>query len=99
MKAQLKLHNGTPTVFLDDQPAFFGCHLVGYMDPKNLNENQPIARKYAEAGIHIYSVDILTQEWCGPRPGDPTPYDFSLVMPRLQNYIDVDPDALFLLRM
>jgi hypothetical protein len=36
VKAQLKLHNGTPTVFLDDQPTFFGCHLVGYMfDARN----------------------------------------------------------------
>ena len=35
MKAQLRNHNGTPTVFFDDVPAFFGCHLVGGMDPKN----------------------------------------------------------------
>ena len=99
MKAQLKIFNGTPTVFLDDQPAFFGCHLVGYMDPKNLLENQPYARKYSQAGIHIYSIDTLTQEWCGPRPGHPEPYDFSIVVPRMQSYIDVDPQALFLLRM
>jgi hypothetical protein len=99
MKAQLRNHQGTPTVFLDDVPAFLGCHLVGYMDPKNLLENQPYARKYAEAGVHVYSVDTLTHEWVGPRPGQPTAYDFSLVVPRLQSYIDVDPDALFLLRM
>lgn len=48
MKAQLKHYHGTPTVFLDDQPAFFGCHLVGYMDVKNPTENQDIARKYTE---------------------------------------------------
>ena len=53
MKAQLKLHNGTPTVFIDDQPAFFGVHLVGWMHPDRLAENQPYARKYAEAGVHI----------------------------------------------
>ena len=41
MKAQLKLHNGTPTVFLNDQPAFFGVHLVGYMEPARLTGNQP----------------------------------------------------------
>ncbi|MCL5995248.1 MAG: hypothetical protein M1546_04245 [Chloroflexi bacterium] len=99
MKAQLKNHNGTPTIFLDDQPAFFGCHLVGYMDANKLTEHQPIARKYAEAGVHIYSIDTLTHEWVGPRPDNPSPYDFSLVLPRMQSYIDVDPDALFLLRM
>jgi hypothetical protein len=99
MKAQLRNHNGTPTVFLDDQPAFFGCHLVGYMNPDNLTEHQPYARKYAEAGIHIYSIDTLHPEWCGPRPGDPSPYDFSIVVPRMQSYIDVDPQAHFLIRM
>ena len=99
MKAQLKQYHGTPTVFLDDKPAFFGCHLVGYMLPESMNAHQPIAQKYSEAGVHIYSVDTLTHEWVGPRADDPNPYDFSLVLPRLQSYIDVDPEALFLLRM
>ncbi len=99
MKAQLKNYHGTPTVFLDDQPAFFGCHLVGSMDINNPTEHQAIVRKYAEAGIHIYSVDNLNPEWIGPRPDNPSPYDFSPVAPRLQGYIDVDPDALFLLRV
>ena len=99
MKAQLRMHNNTPTVFLDDQPAFFGCHLVGYMDPQHFDEHQDIVRRYAEAGVHIYSIDTLTHEWVGPRPGEPSPYDFSLVVPRMQSYIDADPQALFLLRM
>src|SRR5678816_2189409 len=99
MKAQLKLHNGTPTVFLDDQPAFFGCHLVGGMDPKNLTENQPHVKKYAEAGVHIYSVDNFSYDWVGPRPDNPLPYDFKDVVPRMQTYIDMDPQALFLMRM
>jgi hypothetical protein len=100
MKAQLRDHHGTPTVFFDDTPVFFGCHLVGGMDPKNPNQHQEIARKYAQAGIHIYSVDNLNNvEWCGPRPGNPGHYDFWPVVPRLQGYIDVDPEAMFLLRM
>lgn len=99
MKAQLKQHNGTPTVFLDDQPAFFGCHLVGYMYPDKPNEHQHIARKYAEAGIHIYSVDNLTHEWVGPHPEREGQFDFAAVAPRLQSYIDVDPQATFLMRV
>jgi hypothetical protein len=99
MKAQLKIHRGTPTVFLDDKPAFFGCHLVGYMIPDKLTDHQPYARKYAQAGVHIYSVDNFTHEWVGPRPNDPRPYDFSLVVPRMQAYLDVDPQAVFLMRM
>ena len=99
MKAQLKPHNGTPTVFLDDQPVFFGVHLVGYMYPDKPNEHQDIARKYAAAGIHIYSVDNLTHEWVGPRPEDEGQFDFAPVRPRLQSYIDVDPQAKFLMRV
>lgn len=99
MKAQLKQHNGTPTVFIDDQPAFFGCHLVGYMLPDEFKISQPYVRQYAAAGVHIYSVDSLTHEWVGPRPDNPSHYDFSLVGPRLESYIEVDPEAKFLLRV
>ena len=99
MKAQLKMLRETPTVFLDDKPAFFGVHLVGYMMPDALTEHQEIAKKYAEAGVHIYSIDTLTHEWTGPRPNNPSHYDFSIVVPRMKSYIDVDPDAHFLLRM
>ena len=100
MKAQLRIHNGTPTVFFDGKPAFFGCHLVGWMDPKDPNAHQYLARRYAEAGVHIYSVDNLNNfEWCGPRPDNPKHWDFWPVVPRLQGYIDADPEATFLLRM
>ena len=99
MKAQLKPYHGTPTVFIDDQPAFFGCHLVGYMDPNNLAAHRAIAQKYSEAGVHIYSVDNLNQEWVGPHAGSDSPYDFTITVKRLQNYIDVDPQAMFLMRM
>ena len=99
MKAQLKLHNGTPTVFFDDQPAFFGCHLVGYMVPENLGQHIPFARQYAAAGVRIHSVDNFTHEWVGPRPGQATPYDFTLVEKRMRTYMEANPDALFLMRV
>ncbi len=98
MKAQLKNHNGTPTVFLDDKPVFFGCHLIGYMDPKNLEGYQPIVRRYAQAGIHIYSIDTLPLDWVGPREGNPSPFDFTSSQPRMRTILDADPDALFLIR-
>lgn len=99
MKAQLKNHNGTPTVFLDDQPAFFGCHLVGYMVPDKLTQHQSFAAKYAEAGVTIHSVDNFTHEWVGPRPDDPRQYDFTLVAKRMETYLEANPNALFLMRM
>ena len=99
MKAQVKPYHGTPTVFLDDQPTFFGCHLMGYMSQEDLRITTPVIKEYAKAGIHIYSIDATTTEWCGPRPGNSEPYDFSPVVPRLQSIIAADPDALFLFRM
>ncbi|MCC7357922.1 MAG: beta-galactosidase [Anaerolineales bacterium] len=99
MKAQLKLHNGTPTVFFDDEPAFFGCHLVGYMQPDNLGQHIPFARQYAQAGVRIHSVDNFTHEWVGPGPGRATPYDFTLVEQRLRTYLEANPNALFLMRV
>ena len=99
MKVKSRIHNGAPTIFIDGKAAFFGCHLVGYMMPDKLTEHQTIARRYAEAGVHIYSIDTLTHEWVGPGPDHTGDYDFSIVVPRMQSYIDVDPDACFLLRM
>ena len=99
MKAQLKLHNGTPTVFFDDQPVFFGCHLVGYMVADNLKQHIPFAKQYANAGVTIHSVDNFTHEWVGPRPGSPAPYDFTLVEQRMRTFLEANPNALFLMRV
>ncbi len=98
MKAQVKNHNGTPTIFLDDQPVFGGIHLLGSLDPNYRNLNREIMGVYAKAGVHIYSIDALGPEWCGPRPGNPSPYNFSITAPRLQEVLEADPEALFLLR-
>ncbi len=99
MKAQVKNHNGTPTIFLDDRPVFAGIHWVAGIDPNFLEINQDCVRRFSEAGIHIYSIDAISTEWCGPHPGNPGHFDFFSVAPRLQNVIDADPDALFLLRL
>ncbi len=99
MKAQVKMHHGTPTVFLDDQPVFAGCQLLGSLRPEYLSYNQDVAREFARAGIHIYSIDAIGPEWCGPRPGNPSHFDFTPTAPRLQNFLDADPQALFLLRL
>ena len=69
------------------------------MDPLNPKIVSPFARRYAAAGVHIYSIDNLNPEWVGPHAGSNFHYDFSPVIPRMQAYIDVDPQALFLMRM
>ena len=60
------------------------------------------ARHFAEAGIHIYAFDVGTAgtlEWRGPAPGRGSHFDFSEVESRFGQFLDVDPEAHFLLRV
>ena len=68
-------------------------------DPKFRAYNNAIMRVYADAGVHIYSIDALGPEWCGPGTAHTGHYDFTVTAPRLQEVVDADPQALFLLRM
>src|SRR5215831_5239411 len=99
MKATVKPHNGTPTLFLDDRPAFANCQLIGGVGPGGLAGTLPSIRAFAGNGVHIYSIDAVNHEWRGPRPGDSSHYDFSETSPRLQAVLEADPEALFLLRI
>ncbi len=100
MKAEVKQHNGTPTLFLDDQPVFADIQLIGGLDPNGIAATQDAIRVYAKANVHIYSIESSAgPEWCAPRPGSAARYDFSATAPRLQTILDADPEALFLLRM
>lgn len=105
MKAHVRMHHGTPTLFLDSRPVHASFHLVGHQrHPDGLLASQPIMRRYAAAGVHLYSVDAVTvNEMPGPRgesgSGREAWWDFSLVEARLRKFLDVDPEAHFLLRM
>jgi hypothetical protein len=99
MKAHIHLHNGTPTLFLDGKPTFANIHLLGTVLPAGLSATQESIRAFAKNGIHIYSIDAVSSEWRGPVPGVPSHFDFRETAPRLQQVLDADPDALFLLRM
>jgi hypothetical protein len=99
MKAQVKQHNGTPTLFLDDKPVYANMQLIGGLAPGGMEASQASIRAFAANGIHIYSIDAVVAEWRGPRPGQASHYDFSETAPRLQGVLQADPQALFLLRM
>lgn len=99
MKATVQPYNGTSTLFLNDQPVFANCHLIGGLDPKGIAAIQESVRAFAQNNIHIYSIDAVGAEWTTPRTGDSYTFDFSETTPRLQAVLDADPDALFLLRM
>src|SRR5690349_14331995 len=98
MKAHVRPHNGTPTLFLNDQPVFADMHWVGYLDPSGLEDvTRASIQNFANSNVHIFSTDAMTYDWHGPRDG--RLYDFEPVARRLQMAIDIDPDAHFLLRI
>jgi len=102
MRTTVQQHNGTPTLFFDDRPAFAsylwanGPTVEGY-------PVADVARAYAAAGIHIYACDVgvggPAPEWCGPGPGRDGHFDFSAVEARYGRIIEADPDARFHLRV
>lgn len=94
MKAHVRMHGGTPTLFLDDQPTFANLQLIGGLDPQGIAATQETIRAFARNGIHLYSIDAVVNEWRAPHE-----YDFSETAARLQVVIEADPDALLLLRM
>ena len=96
---QVRMHKGSPTLFLNDQPAFAGMCWVG---TPTINGWQPAhsLRGIAQAGIHIYSFDVGKDfEWVEPKPGRSDPFDFSTVEARYGKIIEVDPLAHFHLRL
>ncbi len=100
MTAELRRHNGVPTVFIDGQPAFAGYMWGGGASPEAYAEAANAAL-YAEAGVHWHAFDVGMggYEWCGPGPGRDSHYDFSTVLQRFGRVIDADPDARFHLRV
>jgi len=100
MKAHVRMHNGTPTLFLNDQPVYANLQWVGSMElTGGIPETQAAIRALSAHGIHIYTVDGIGRDWCGPGPGRPGDYDFSEVGPMLNSILEADPDGLLNLRV
>ena len=101
-KAQIRKHNGTPTLFMDDRPTF--CAYLWERGPSAEGyEQEATARAYARAGIHFHAFDVGTvgvaPEWCGPRQGNDSHYDFSTLKARFERVLEADPQAHFHLRI
>jgi len=99
MRAEVKPHNGTPTLFLDGVPSYANFNLLSPLDGEYREPSQPIAAKFGQLGINLYSIDACGPEWPGPQPDHPSPYNYATVGPRLQAVLDKNPNAHFLLRM
>ena len=101
MSAHVKMHNGTPTLFLDGQPAFAG-YLWTHVPELDGHPAAPTIRRYAEAGVHLYAFDVGTQssrEWRGPGPDYEGHFNFSETEARLQRLLDIDPETRFHFRV
>ncbi len=97
--AEVKFHNGTPTLFLNGRPTFSSIYWVSAPE-RDAWEFADEARRNAEAGIHIYAFDVgKGREWVGPSTDPSHPFDFSTVEERFGRVLEADPQALFHLRI
>lgn len=97
--AHIHMYNGAPTLFLDGAPVFAGMQwLSGLVEPDGSATNDDAIRAFAAAGIHLNAFTI-GEEWCGPRPGHPAPFDFSRIEPVFKAIVAADPQAMFHLRI
>lgn len=97
--AEIKEHNGAPTLFLNGRPTFYGTWWVSPPTTEGWIASDIAKKDAAESGIHIYAFDVGSTEWCGPGPGRTSHYDFSTVQARFNRILEADPKALFHLRI
>lgn len=98
-RAQIKLYRGTPTLFLDENPIFYGSWWSAGPTVDGWACAELIKADAVETGIHIYAFDVGPQEWSGPAQERKAHYDFSTVKARFERVLDADPQALFHLRI
>ncbi len=97
--AEVKLHHGSPALFLDGEPVFAAINWVPGPAPDKWDFEEQ-ARRSAAAGIHIYAFDVgKGTEWIGPGAGRTGDFDFATVEARFARVIKADPAALFHLRI
>ncbi len=99
LRAEIKIHNGRPVLFLNGRPTFAGIHWVSAPTPDEWDFSAQ-AKSSRETGIHIYAFDVgKGREWIGPGTSQEKPYDFSTVEVRFGRVLEADPEALFHLRI
>ena len=92
---EIKLHNGTPTLFINGSPMFYGVWWCPAPTAENWVRSEFAQKNAADTGIHIYAFDVGPQEWRGPEEGRSGFFDFSTVETRLRHILRADPNALF----
>ncbi len=99
MASNVRDHHGSPALFIDGKPVFAAYLWTGTPGVGEWPGNGPVARRFAEAGVHLYAFDVGTAEWIGPGPGRLGDLDFSGVRARFEQVLAFDPEARFHLRV
>jgi hypothetical protein len=92
-------HNGTPTLFIDGKPTFYGTWWTAAPGEDHWSRSDFARNNAAETGIHIYAFDVGRLEWTGPTENGSSHFDFSTVEARFRKILEADPDARFHLRI
>jgi hypothetical protein len=96
--AEIKPHQGAPTLFLNGQPAFPGMCWIATPSVKGWQDAEEV-RAFAQAGIHIYAFEAGRGiEWVEREAGWSDPFDFSTLEARYGRVLKADPLARFHLR-
>lgn len=108
--AEVKLHNGLPTVFIDGAPSAYHFTWFPAPEPGTADKFKQVVQATARrTGLHLYAFENGTQRfgneggstWVqGPKPGsDALTYDFEGVKWELEQFIEADPEARFHVRL
>lgn len=94
MKAEVKPHNGTPTLFLNGEASFYSCQWMSSSPAQEEFPAEGCVRAFGKAGVHIYATgpEVFKQSRAEM-------FDFSHVSLGMQRVMAADPDALFHLRL
>ena len=82
--AEVKQHNGTPTLFVNGEPEFWTC-----MWSRTPGPDDDARQTGKLAGIHIYTPHTGSMDqWCGPGEGHSGHWERSGIMghPLFENY-------------
>ena len=56
MKAEVKPHNGTPTLFLNGEASFYSCQWMSSSPAQEEFPAEGCVRAFGKAGVHIYAT-------------------------------------------
>jgi len=96
---EVKQYNGTPTLFINGKPAFYGTYWLNGPTDEGWVRSDFARGDAPETDIHIYAFDVGALEWIGPAEGRKSHFDFSTVEKRFNYIINADPKARFHLRI